>query len=107
MPSFIVELHQSGGCDYTIECGTKVRRLDATTMEDAQTEVEALLAEEYSGRELQVETAMIYEVARSSSADVKKIYRDIAERQKAAKKLADDAKARKQLADLKKRFPDD
>lgn len=106
MPSFIVELHQSGGCDYTIECDTKVRRLDATTMEEARIEVEALLEEEYSGREFQVESAMIYEVARSNSADVKGIYRDIAERQKAAKKLDDDAKARRQLAALKKRFPD-
>lgn len=105
MPSYIVELHQSGGCDYTIECGTKVRWLEATTMEEAQTEVGTLLAEEYSGRELQVDTAMIYEVERSSSADVKKIYRDIAERQKAERKLEADKKDRAQLAALKKRFP--
>lgn len=40
---YAVILHQVGGCDYTIECGTKIHYLGADTREEAEKEAYRLL----------------------------------------------------------------
>jgi hypothetical protein len=100
---FIAELHQDGGCDYTIRCGTKVVSLNAGDMDAACTEVEVLLAEEYSG-ERQLERVIIYEVAQSRVADVRAIYAGIEARRKAEALTAKELAERAQLAALRAKY---
>lgn len=68
---FIAVLHQSGGCDYTIECGTKVIDIDGVTnMEEAKSQLKQIMAEEYTG-DSELVGATIYEVISSASFQAK------------------------------------
>lgn len=90
---FIAELHQGGGCDYTIECGTKVIGLKATLdMQQARQEVEQLLRgdEDDPSPYPDLDSIMIYEVGETVKVDVRDIYARIA-----AARIAEAATARK------------
>lgn len=41
--NYAVILYQQGGCDYTIECGTKIHYLGADTREEAEKEAKRLV----------------------------------------------------------------
>ena len=84
---FIAVLHQSGGCDYTIECGTKVVTLSATDMNGAKQELSEMIEEEYTG-DSKLSTATIYEISDNLSVDLRSIYSDI-------KRKNDDARTSK------------
>ena len=101
MASYIVELYQSGGCDYTIGCGTVVENLKATTYADALEEVEELL--EYYGLD-RINSATIYEVKSTTGFDVGgvKARRKREREEEAARKK--EAKERAELARLQAKY---
>ena len=102
MSPYIVELYQSGGCDYTIGCGTVVKSLDATTYTEALEEVEALLDDEY---DLQlISSAMIYEVKSQGSFDVDGLRARKQAERKAEIAEAREAKERADYARLQAKF---
>ena len=67
---FIAKVHQSGGCDYTIECGTQLVTLKATNLDDAVSELRILLEEDYNG-DRTPESIHLYEI--SNNWDVSNI----------------------------------
>jgi hypothetical protein len=85
---FVALLKQAGdGCDYTIECGTKVVALDATTAEEAVIAGREMLREYRDERQL--ESMQILALAGSFAAPVDTWYKEF-------KAEADDAVAAKQ-----------
>ncbi len=85
---FVALLKQSGdGCDYTIECGTKVVSLEATTAEEAVAAARELLREYRDERTL--ESMQILALAGTLDAPVDAWYKEF-------KAEADDAVAAKQ-----------
>lgn len=106
MAKFIAVVRQSGGCDYTIRCGTDVIHLDAKDKPSAFVEVEALLrGDEDNGRpysdERELDSMTIYEVSQKITVDVKGIYKKISEEDKAAQALEERASKKKLLKKLK------
>lgn len=85
---FVALLKQAGdGCDYTIECGTKVVTLDAATAEEAVVAARELLREYRD--ESALESMQILALAGSFAAPVDTWYKEF-------KAEADDAVAAKQ-----------
>ena len=103
--SYIVKLIQSGGCDYTIGCGVKVKSLSAKSMAEAKTEVAELIAEEHDSPETRINNARIYEVTLAEGLDVQKIYIQIAAREMEAKLAEKEAQELAELARLKVLYP--
>lgn len=82
-PTYIAILTQGGGCDYTIGCGVKVKTLRASSMEEAQVEVERLVEDYGGGSECRVDGATLYTVTRSCACDTQAIYEKVRAKQKA------------------------
>ena len=70
---FIAVIHQGGGCDYTIECGTQMLPLESTNIDDANSELFDIISEEYTG-ERALESAVIYEVKSEHTFDLADVY---------------------------------
>lgn len=100
---FIVALHQDNGCDYTIECGTKVSSLTSTNINDANEEVAKLIEEEYTG-ERSLSRATIFEVVNQQSVDLETIYSNISNKKKLAKEREIEDKERSDWERLNKKF---
>ena len=99
---YIAELNQNGGCDYTIECGTKIIGLDAKDKDAAIKEIESLLGlggddDDYDFgcyKNSGLTSITLYEVNNSTQIDVDAIY----------KKIEDAAKIVREEEAKKKRF---
>src|SRR3990167_90926 len=76
MSQFVAALHQPGGCDYTIDCGTQVLSLKATTLEEAWKEIRELLRESYSG-ERRLDGVRVLEVVQCVAYPVKQVYAEL------------------------------
>jgi len=100
---FIVELHQDGGCDYTIGCGTKIVPLKAVDRTSALREVQELLADRYTG-EYSVARAHIYAVAEDFPADVGAIYKAIAAERQAEQDEEKEEEERAEYERLRQKF---
>ena len=102
MASYIVHLYQSGGCDYTIGCGTVVCALEADTYTEALEEVEDLFDEEYDLT--LISSATIYEVKSQGSFDVDGLRARKRAERKAEIAQAREAKERADYERLKSRY---
>lgn len=103
MAKFAVVLFQSGGCDYTIGCGTVFQILPESvqTMEEAE---EYVMTEDkrgglpYYGE--QVNSATIFEIGKSKKVDVNAYKRGLREESEMLQK----EERRKKFEQLKKEF---
>ena len=106
---FIAELQQGGGCDYTIECGTKVISLDATDRAGAIQEIEDLLRGDpdegrpYSG-DRRLDVIVIYAVDDTITIHPNAIYEKIEKEDEAKRETEDKKKRKKEFERLKKEF---
>lgn len=103
--SFIVKLTQPGGCDYTIGCGVRVLPLSAQTMGEAQVEVETIICDDYGPLDTRIADAIIYEVSRSSTCNMKAIYERLTASQEEERQARKEERDRAELARLKARYP--
>lgn len=82
---FIAVLRQKGsGCDYSIECGTKVVQLKAEDWPSAMTEAEGFIRNGYDegvfdvpgedGCEREAESIWVYEFAAAGQVDLEAVY---------------------------------
>ena len=63
MPSYLLVMHQSGGCDYTIGCGTKTVLLGDCTLAEANAEIEQTLQDHGVGSgDDRVDEVELYEI---------------------------------------------
>lgn len=99
---YLAVLHQPGGCDYTIACGTRVEHLDADAYEDAVLEAEALLEDFDDERAL--DDLTLYEVTRRTALDVKAGYARLEAKARAAQVAEAERKERDQLAQLTRKY---
>ena len=108
---FIAEVSQSGGCDYTIECGTQVVDLDGDTLTEAIVSFRKLFdpynhdTDEEGGKfgpgdDIRISSATIYEVAASTSVNMGEIYATAKAKQAEAQKKRQLAKDQAELARL-------
>lgn len=101
-PEYVAVLHQPGGCDYTIDCGTLVENLEAETYEDALIEAKELLTE-YTG-ERSLDSLIVYEVARCNVINVQGIYKKMRAEKAAAEVTRQETIEREQLAKLQAKY---
>ena len=110
--SFIAELHQPHGCDYTIECGTRLVPLRASSIAGAMLELQAKLGwgpgghdsdqYEVDGREL--DRVRIYEVTREVSVDHEGWARDFNAQQDTQRQSDEERRERSELDRLKRKY---
>jgi len=100
MPSYLLVMHQSGGCDYTIACGTKTVHLGNCTLEKAVAEVEQIIEDYGDDRIDEVE---LYEVTPTPFDYDAHLACKKAER-KAKRQAAQERKERAELARLKAQY---
>lgn len=100
---FIAVLHQDGGCDYTIECGTTVIELSSVELWSAEDELSKLIEEEFTG-DRKIHEATIYEISDEYEVDLAEVYRNIANRKKSKKDAEQEAKDREEFERLRKKF---
>lgn len=98
---------QSGGCDYTIECGTQVTKLKAKSMNEAKEEANDEIGTSWRGRdEIAIESAEILEVSESVDLseylDQKKAER--VERKRAAAETRQRKKDEEKFAQLQRKL---
>lgn len=103
-PGYMVELQQSGGCDYTIGCGLVTESLDATSEAEAIAEVTEMIRENHSHAEGRIDSATLYAVVDVIRVDVKGIYQAIAAEQKAALAAEKERKERAEFDRLQKKY---
>lgn len=102
---YYVHLIQHGeGCDYTIGCGHRLRSLKAKTYPEAHAEVDALLKEEHTSEEREVEHVRILEVTNMHEVDVKAWYAGLGMQRKAEELKAQEARERAELERLQKKY---
>jgi hypothetical protein len=99
---YIAVLHQPGGCDYTIACGTRVEHLSASTFEEAQAEAEALLSD--YDRERSLDDLTVYEVTQRKAVDVRAVYKRLDAAKAAAEVARRESVEREQLAKLTAKY---
>lgn len=113
---FVAVLHQEGGCDYTIECGTLNVWLESTTKEDALEEVERRLRgdsdeDDYDHEAFpshsDLSSVTLYEVKEVIKVDLNSIYKKIRAERVEKKKSAEKEKRRVEFERLKKEFNDE
>lgn len=66
-------VHQPGGCDYTIDCGTAFKVLSAATKEEAIKKAEEIITEDYDGT-YRLDKATLIKAEKVVKLDVDKIY---------------------------------
>lgn len=98
---FIVYLHQPGGCDYTIDCGSKLIELNAKTIDKAKKEVSKLIKEDYS--HIDLDEVVLYS-AEKIDFDLDAVYTELEEEKAEFEKVEQDEKDRKEYERLKKKF---
>ena len=97
---FIAVIHQSGGCDYTIACGTKVIELESTDIDSANTEISSIIEEEYPS-DMGIESVVLYEVKSTHEIDIESIYSEISNKNR----LSDvDREEKEEYERLKRKF---
>lgn len=99
---FIVVLHQSGGCDYTIECGTKIIDLESTDIDSTHSEISEII-EDYTG-ELSLESVKLYEIKGEHDIDIDAIYDTIENKVNSRKEADIDRKEREEYGRLSKKY---
>ena len=100
---FIAVIHQGGGCDYTIECGTAVIELESGDRESAEIELSNIIEEEYTG-ERKLERASIYEITEKFDVDLNNVYRNISDNKKSIKDLEIEDRDKAEYDRLLKKF---
>lgn len=101
---YIAYLHQDGGCDYTIGCGSAIRHLHASNMDEALKE--ALKHIDTYDIDT-ISSAVIFEVNDSKLVDVQAFYKQIRqETQEEERKLKEVLEKREYLR-LKKKYEQD
>lgn len=83
MSSFIAYLNQDGGCDYTIGCGKLLITIEADSLELAKIKLYEIIEKEYNFSEFYLSSAEIFEVSSSEKINVKQIYKELNEKEKA------------------------
>lgn len=101
MKTFLLELHQDGGCDYTIACGTLTTTIVAKNLDKAREK-----ASDFLGAYLEdgIESATLYEVTQTTRLDLKAIRGERA-RQRDLEELREKERAeRAELERLKAKY---
>lgn len=102
---YIAEIWQIGGCDYSIECGTKVLRIpDASTIEEAKKNLREIIERKYSSEETQLSGARIYEVVHHEEVEIDDIYLSIEQKRKEESLKYIEQKELEQYERLKSKF---
>ena len=99
---YIAVLHQPGGCDYTIACGTLVEHLTAKSFDKALSKAEALLSD-YDG-ERSLDDLTVYEVTQRKAVDVRAAYKKMDAAKAATEVTRREAVEREQLANLTAKY---
>ncbi len=105
--TFMLVMEQEGGCDYAIDCGTKIEHLPATTIEDAEADALRIIDEVggFDEHEGQVDAATIYQVRRVRELDIPAITRQRNEAERAEDAEQAEADDLAELARLTKKYP--
>ncbi len=109
MPNYIAMIHEPGGCDYTMECGTDVLELKAKSMKEAINELEEIIFryedpeyEESEGcytGEHELSKATIFEVSDKVKINLGSWYKKF---EKYKKKLENEEEELAELEELKR-----
>jgi len=100
---FIAVLHQGGGCDYTIECGTKVINLYSNNVDDANIELSSIIEEEYNG-EFALSKVTLYEIKGEHRINLDEIYSGVKNKKEIETNLENDNKEKSEYERLQKKF---
>lgn len=100
---FIAKIFQSGGCDYTIECGTKVIKLESTDIDDAIEEISSIISEEYTG-DFKLSKATLYEIKSEQEINLKDIYDGVKKRKDDKTNAEKERKDREDFERLSKKY---
>jgi hypothetical protein len=105
MKHFLVIYNQGGGCDYTIGCGIRTERIDATDMEAAKRLVYDQIQEEHpSDSEMGIDTCVIFEVTDIFTVDVDSVYQKIDMEKIVLEQARKEAEEREEYKRLKAKF---
>lgn len=101
MKTFLLELHQEGGCDYTIACGTLTTTIVAKDPDTAQKK-----AIDFLGVYLEegIESATLYEVTQTTRLDLKAIRGERARQRDLAELREKERQEREELERLKAKY---
>ncbi len=100
---FIAVIHQDGGCDYTIECGTKVLDLESNDIDNAINELSSIIEEEYTG-ERELSEIKLYEIASEHPVNLDEIYNNIKNKKQSSTDRENDDKEKAEFERLSKKF---
>jgi hypothetical protein len=104
-PSYIAVLTQEGGCDYTIGCGVKIKRLRATSLEAAMAEVESIIENDYGASpECRIDGVTLYETTACSTVNIQAVYAQIAAKQKAEEDAEEEDEERAEFERLSQKY---
>lgn len=104
---FIAIMHQEGGCDYTIGCGTKVVELKAKNKEQATNELIHMFFHEdgdMHGHEEDVGEVNVFEVKEKLHFDLSGLVRDQKEKEKEKEKKRQEEHEKAELRRLKAKY---
>lgn len=81
---YVLVIRQTGGCDYTIGCGTKLIPLDAQDIEDAEKEVDFYIGNNWDvGTVETFKSAKIMDVRELHDFDITKLQKKLREQTQA------------------------
>ena len=105
-PSYVAVLTQEGGCDYTIGCGVKVKKLRATSLEAAMAEVESIIENDYGtgpGHH-RIDGVTLYETTARSTVNIQAVYAQISAKQKAEEDAEKEEEERAEFERLSEKY---
>jgi len=100
---FVIQLFQEGGCDYTIGCGQKNVKVDASS--NVELDEKILETIEYYGRD-NIDYVTVFKVDTELKIDIDELFAKKDEEIKAKKEAEKEAEERAQLIELQKKYPD-
>jgi len=99
---YLLELYQSGGCDYTIGCGYATHEFECSVY-DLKEKVKKII-DEYSRGE--INSATLYQINHKEEINIDELFAiDDAAEEKRLKNIKEDEE-KILLAELKKKYPD-
>lgn len=107
MKYILVLKQEAEGCDYSIECGTKVVELKATTFDGVHQEAKNCILsddEGYLAEDFRLKSAMLCEVVAEEALPVKEWYAEYEAAQHKQERQAQLEKERREYERLKAKF---
>jgi hypothetical protein len=99
---FLVVMHQEGGCDYTIECGTKTEKISADSTEAALKKAQEICSDHIG--DYRLSAMSLYQISWSTEIPVDELYASIEEERKRWKQIEKENQEKQEYERLKKKF---